>query len=1214
MSGGLLQLGRASCGAAAALVPLGARARALAWSALFLAVACAPDAGRAVVTFRFSEPPTLAVDGEPVDTVLTLRVEERAEVTRFLGASAPRLLPAGSREEDIVLPGIQIPHGDHRVVVMELALIGGEILYYGESAPFSLHAGDVITVPIALEPRARPALQVEVLGAVEGRVPSSDIEVRVTAPGARRVELSNLSSFEGATAQDVSPDGILAWDLDRGLRGACVEDDACPRKLSVRVRDDHDVPSTIVEVALVVDTRGPAIQPQTLSVLLPSGEPWLSTPTALAAGATATITFAVTERLGAPPVLLGEPLERTPCVVEGLVVRCAARAPDAPSPGIVPLRVRLVDLVGHEAVLPLTDLELAPAAPPPPDSTRVVLERAPWGRGASAEPYYVVRGEAGAATPGSRVVAFPGAATTNVVELARTSTVVDPVGRFTLVLPALADNQAHVGLVLVSAAGQPSDGAPTQPGVQATLTTRGRVSVRVADPRAPVSVERVPGAPSTLFHTASEPLSADEQGLLAPGDGRSIVLDARGWWRRYERVREMPAARYRAGFVHDRGRGEWVLFGGLIGTTATSELWVYDGRRWVERSPEGAESWPPPRSEPAVVYDPIQAGVLVFGGRTNALAPTDDTWLWTGEAWLRGPSMPAPRHGQAFAYDRARGETLAFGGYADGGLLANGDTWRYRSDGWHVTTPTASGPSPRARASMTYDPVSERVLMFGGESDVTTFAELWSWDGTRWRLLSGTTTAAPPRRVGAFMAYSPALGGVVLGGGRPSSTSGFGLPALADAWLWRDGEWRMIVADGRTQRSDAVLTEADEAGENLLYGGRRLFDGAPRADMARLVGTGWVSEDVGPDWPHPRRAAALAYDPGLEELLLVGGTGLANEDLSDMWAWDGRRWSRRADLGRIVEPMLAYDEARSTMVLFATTPDRARLDVFEARAGMWLAYPSNAPAYFQAAVGYTAALGGVAVFGVTAPASSVSETLLWRGPTHGWESLPVQGMLLSGRREHGLVAVPSSGELWMQGGYLASGMMADSEVYTLGGTGWSRLDISAPPPPAAGPNALVLDPRTAEVVVLSGGSSDVWAVNVDGAPRWRQIHMQGDVPVDRQRAAVGVLGGRVWLFGGGRFTPSDELWSLEQDSAAACLVVAADLSGLGLHSGARMVTVESMQTGAIEAWDVRRGTWAPGSELDGAVALDARQQMAVRVVSTAARESMVDALNVYVEY
>jgi hypothetical protein len=340
----------------------------------------------------------------------------------------------------------------------------------------------------------------------------------------------------------------------------------------------------------------------------------------------------------------------------------------------VSLRVRLVDLVGHEVVLPLTTLELAPGAPPPPDTTRVVLERAPWGRGPSAEPYYVVRGEAGAATPGSRVVAFPGVATTNVVELARTATVVDALGRFALVLPALADNQAYVGLVLVSAAGQPSDAAPTQPGVQATLTTRGRVGVRVADSRAPVSVERVPSASPLLIHPASEALSTAERSALAVEDGVSVEVKSKAVWTRYEPATEEPEPRYRSAMVYDRARGEWVMFGGDTGAVGTDDLWIHDGRRWSRRVRGDVTTtpWPSPRREHALVYDSERQVVLLYGGESPSLTALDDTWAWDGDTWSQLiVSGPGPRVGHAMAYDRASGLVVLHGGYADNSVTTS---------------------------------------------------------------------------------------------------------------------------------------------------------------------------------------------------------------------------------------------------------------------------------------------------------------------------------------------------------------------------------------------------------------------------------------------------------------------------------------------------------------------------------------------------------------
>ena len=44
----------------------------------------------------------------------------------------------------------------------------------------------------------------------------------------------------------------------------------------------------------------------------------------------------------------------------------------------------------------------------------------------------------------------------------------------------------------------------------------------------------------------------------------------------------------------------------------------------------------------------------------------------------------------------------------------------------------ATSPSPRAVSAMAYDPVSKKVVMFGGFNDTTYLNDTWTWDGTTW--------------------------------------------------------------------------------------------------------------------------------------------------------------------------------------------------------------------------------------------------------------------------------------------------------------------------------------------------------------------------------------------------------------------------------------------------------------------------------------------------
>src|SRR4030095_10646261 len=62
-----------------------------------------------------------------------------------------------------------------------------------------------------------------------------------------------------------------------------------------------------------------------------------------------------------------------------------------------------------------------------------------------------------------------------------------------------------------------------------------------------------------------------------------------------------------------------------------------------------------------------------------------------------------------------------------------------------------NSPSARAASAMAYDPVSQRVILFGGFDYSSYLNETWSFDGTTWTKLN--TPVAPSGRAAANMAY-----------------------------------------------------------------------------------------------------------------------------------------------------------------------------------------------------------------------------------------------------------------------------------------------------------------------------------------------------------------------------------------------------------------------------------------------------------------------------
>src|SRR5712664_1416793 len=88
---------------------------------------------------------------------------------------------------------------------------------------------------------------------------------------------------------------------------------------------------------------------------------------------------------------------------------------------------------------------------------------------------------------------------------------------------------------------------------------------------------------------------------------------------------------------------------------------------------------------------------------------------------------------------------------------------------------SAQGPSMRSGASMAYDTVRRRSVLFGGNDSVNYLADTWEFDGSTWTQLQ---VASPTGRYLAPMVFDSARGVAVLTGG-----TGFG-GIQTDTWEW----------------------------------------------------------------------------------------------------------------------------------------------------------------------------------------------------------------------------------------------------------------------------------------------------------------------------------------------------------------------------------------------------------------------------------------------
>jgi hypothetical protein len=287
-----------------------------------------------------------------------------------------------------------------------------------------------------------------------------------------------------------------------------------------------------------------------------------------------------------------------------------------------------------------------------------------------------------------------------------------------------------------------------------------------------------------------------------------------------------------------------------------------------------------------------QRPVLVGGSGQARAADRDRVWSWTGSRWQpESDSGPQARGNAGAAYDARRNLAVVTGGARkaanDSTFEIIADTWLGESTSWRRL---AGSEIPATdHQALVYDDARGTVLMFGG-----ILADRAVWPSHTWELRTeGWTriaTEGPSGRGRTALVYDSKrrqvvlFGGVGAPAGEPQTQ-----PFFSDTWVFEHGTWRKAADGGPRGRYAHGMVYDERAGVVLLYSGAAAHRDAPLTDMWQWDGQRWTEIRLTGPTPGFRYQPVMIYDRARAKTILYGGLQ-GSDDAT--WEWDGRQWTR----------------------------------------------------------------------------------------------------------------------------------------------------------------------------------------------------------------------------------------------------------------------------------------------------------------------------------
>ena len=296
------------------------------------------------------------------------------------------------------------------------------------------------------------------------------------------------------------------------------------------------------------------------------------------------------------------------------------------------------------------------------------------------------------------------------------------------------------------------------------------------------------------------------------------------------RVIANPSARAYACMVTDSLNNRIILFGGgRAWSDLHNDVWSLDlnTEGWKPVYPIGSP--PTPRFMASAVYYPDSNAMILVGGRDSSIY-FDEVWLLKltpgAETWRQAPVSsihPPFRSSATCVWDRFNNRLIYFGGESNIGFY--NDVWQFNLNDWtwHQITPTGEPPTARFGHSAIYDPVDQRMIMFGG-FDGSYKNDVWELS-----LISGSETwthlnpsgSIPGIRAWQFTIRDPVNNTMIMGFGKESFS------CYQDIWELRLDPllWSHVIIFPPTMREGSCAAYNWLNMQIVIFGGAGWLDG-----------------------------------------------------------------------------------------------------------------------------------------------------------------------------------------------------------------------------------------------------------------------------------------------------------------------------------------------------------------------------------------------------